>query len=298
MKKIFVTGATGNQGSATVLELLDHGFDVTALTRNPNSPEAQHLKNKGAHLLQGDLENIDALRPTLQTIDGLYLVLPPVWISSKETDEQEAAMGIQILEVAKECGVNFVVYSSVMASDKQATFRPKFKFSIEQYLWASGLKGVVLRPASFMENLLLPSFGLGEGKFINPLPEDRAIPYVATKDIGTFARIVFQNPKQFEGKTIDLGSDLYTPKQILQLLESKLNQSIEFIEVPQELLYQQSKTFAQLVEMIEKEGYDPIDYSLINQWMPSLTTFDQWMDEVGTKNIRALQHKTSNISKQ
>jgi len=291
MKKILVTGATGKQGSATVIELLNHGFGVTALTRNPNSEEAMRLKNRGAHLLQGDLNSVDILRQTLLNMDGLYLVLPPVWVSSIETDEQEAALGIQILQLAKECDVDFVVYSSVLASDKQATFRPKFKYSIEQYLWNSGLKGTVIRPASFMENLLLPSFGLGEGKFINPLPEDRAIPYVATQDIGVFARIIFQNQRQFVGKTIDLGSDVFTPKQILYLLESKLGQSIEFVQVPLEILYQQSKTFAQLVEMIAKEGYDTIDYNFIKQWMPKLTTFDQWMDEMGTETIKELQYK-------
>ena len=289
MKTILVTGATGKQGSATVYELLKNNFKVFALTRNPQSAEADNLEKAGAVLVKGDLENIDALSDLFKQIDGLYLVLPPVWVSSKETDEKEAALGIKAIKFAEEHGVKFVLYSSVLGSDKQDLFRPKFKFTIEKYLFASKLKGAVIRPASFMENLLLPSFGLGEGKFINPLPEEKAISWVSTNDIGSFARIIFQNHKAFHGKTVDFGGDLFTPKQVLNLLQKKLNQPIDFLQVPLEVLYQQSATFARLVEMIDKEGYDPIDYEFIASWMPKLTGFEQWMDETGIQKIKELR---------
>ena len=291
MKRILVTGATGKQGSAAVYELLKNNFEVFALTRNPQSSEADNLKKAGAILVKGDLEDIEGLSDIFKKVDGLFLVLPPVWVSSKETDEKEAEIGIQAIKFAEEQGVKFVLYSSVLGSDKQDLFRPKFKFTIEKHLLESNLQGAVIRPASFMENLLLPSFGLGESKFINPLPEEKAIPWVATSDIGTFARIIFQNYKEFNGKTVDFGGELFTPKQVLKLLEEKLNQPINFVQVPLEVLYQQSETFAKLVEMIDKEGYDPIDYKFISSWMPKLTGFEQWMDEIGIKKIMELRSK-------
>ncbi|WP_293946207.1 MULTISPECIES: NmrA family NAD(P)-binding protein [unclassified Sphingobacterium] len=289
MKKILITGATGKQGSALAYELLKNNFEVFALTRNPQSLQAFSLQKAGAVLVKGDLEDVEGLRDILRKVDGLYLVLPPVWVSNKETDQKEAEIGIRAIRLAKEQGVKFVLYSSVLGSDKQDSFRPKFKFTIEKYLLDSGLHGAVIRPATFMENLLLPSFGLGEDKFINPLPEDKAISWVATNDIGTFARIIFQNYKEFDGKTIDFGGELYTPKQILQLLEAKLEQAINFVQIPLDILYQQSETFAKLVEMIDREGYDPIDYELISSWMPKLTRFEQWLDETGIKKIKELQ---------
>jgi len=293
MKKILVTGATGKQGSATAYELLKNNFEVYALTRNPHSAEAVNLEKAGAILVKGDLENIEGLSDIFKKVDGLYLVLPPVWVSSIETDEKEAEIGIQTIKLAEEQGVKFILYSSVLGSDKQDLFRPKFKFTIEKHLLESNLSGAVIRPASFMENLLLPSFGLGDGKFINPLPEEKAISWVATNDIGTFARIIFQNHTEFSGKTIDFGGDLFTPKQVLKLLEEKLNQPIDFVQLPLEALYQQSETFAKLVEMIDKEGYDPIDYILISSWMPKLTGFGQWMDEIGIRKIKELHYKNN-----
>ena len=293
MKKILVTGATGKQGSATAYELLKNNFEVYALTRNPHSIEAVNLEKVGAILVKGDLENIEGLSDIFKKVDGLYLVLPPVWVSSIETDEKEAEIGIQTIKLAEKQGIKFVVYSSVLGSDKQDLFRPKFKFTIEKHLLESNLQGAVIRPASFMENLLLPSFGLGQGKFINPLPEEKAISWVATNDIGTFVRIMFQNHKEFNGKTVNFGGDLLTPKQVLKLLQEKLKQPIDFVQVPLEALYQQSETFAKLVEMIDKEGYDPIDYKFISSWMPKMTGFGQWMDEIGIRKIKELHYKNN-----
>mgnify|MGYP003575850444 CR=1 FL=1 len=289
MKRILVTAATGKQGSAAAYELLKNNFEVFALTRNPQSAKALDLKKAGAVLVKGDLEGIEDLRDIFKKVDGLYLVLPPVWVSSRESDEKEAETGIRTIKLAEEQGVKFVLYSSVLGSDKQNLFRPKFKFTIEKYLLESSLQGAVIRPASFMENLLLPSFGLGEGKFINPLPEEKAISWVAADDIGAFARIIFQNYKAFHGKIVDFGGELFTPKQVLKLLEEKLNQPISFIQIPLEVLYQQSETFAKLVEMIDKEDYDPIDYKFISSWMPELTSFQQWMDDIGIKKIKELR---------
>jgi len=294
MKRILVTGATGNQGSATVYELLKNDFEVFALTRDPESQKALNLKDAGAVLVKGELEDTDVLREVFQKIDGLFLVLPGVWVSSKETDEQEADLGIQTLKLAVEQGVKFVLYSSVMASDKQDRFRPRFKFTIEKYLLQSALQGAVIRPASFMENLLLPSFGLGDNKFINPLPEETAISWITTKDIGTFARIIFQNYPDFNGRTIDFGGELFTPRQVLKLLHDKLGRPIEFVQVPLEMLYQQSETFAKLVEMVATEGYDPIDFDLISHWLPKLTSFEEWLDDKGVEKINKL-HSSNNL---
>lgn len=110
MKKILVTGATGKQGSATAYELLKNNFEVYALTRNPHSPEALNLEKAGAFLVKGDLEDIEGLREIFKKVDGLYLVLPPVWVSTIETDEKEADTGIQAINLAKEQGVEFVLY--------------------------------------------------------------------------------------------------------------------------------------------------------------------------------------------
>jgi len=102
IKSILVTGATGQQGGATVNELLAHGFIVSALTRNIDSPAAQQLANKGAKLVEGDWSNLDSFASALETIDAVYMVLPPTWNMSEEEDNKEADLGIAFIDLMKQ----------------------------------------------------------------------------------------------------------------------------------------------------------------------------------------------------
>ena len=55
MPRVLVTGATGQQGGATVAALLAKGgFEIFALSRTPDSPKAKSLAGKGVKVLQGD----------------------------------------------------------------------------------------------------------------------------------------------------------------------------------------------------------------------------------------------------
>lgn len=62
---VLITGATGKQGSAVVKSLLQakSDFTILAVTRNPNSPAAQELKNTSPNILlvQGDLNDASAI---------------------------------------------------------------------------------------------------------------------------------------------------------------------------------------------------------------------------------------------
>jgi uncharacterized protein YbjT (DUF2867 family) len=67
---ILVCGATGSQGGAVARSLLDRGFRVRALTREPQKPEAQALAEQGAEVVQGDMEDRSAMDQVL--VEGIY----------------------------------------------------------------------------------------------------------------------------------------------------------------------------------------------------------------------------------
>jgi uncharacterized protein YbjT (DUF2867 family) len=69
-KVMLVTGATGQQGGATVRHLLAQGWSVRALTRDLNSPPAQALGEAGAEVVQGDLDDRTSLDLALSGIPG------------------------------------------------------------------------------------------------------------------------------------------------------------------------------------------------------------------------------------
>lgn len=66
---VFVTGASGWIGSATVTELLDAGHTITGLARSDASAAA--LTAKGAAVLRGDLGDLDLIRSGAEAAEGV-----------------------------------------------------------------------------------------------------------------------------------------------------------------------------------------------------------------------------------
>lgn len=66
---VFVTGASGWIGSATVTELLEAGHDVTGLARSERS--AAKLRDRGVEVVRGDLEDLDTLKKAAAAADGV-----------------------------------------------------------------------------------------------------------------------------------------------------------------------------------------------------------------------------------
>ena len=85
--RIFVTGASGWIGSATVPELIGAGHQVLGLARSDASAKA--VAGMGAEVLHGDLDDIEVLRAGALASDGvihLAFVVPSVSEVATRTD--------------------------------------------------------------------------------------------------------------------------------------------------------------------------------------------------------------------
>jgi len=67
--RIFVTGASGWIGSASIRELLDHGHTVVGLARSDESARA--VVELGADVIRGDLDDLASLRAGAEDADGV-----------------------------------------------------------------------------------------------------------------------------------------------------------------------------------------------------------------------------------
>jgi uncharacterized protein YbjT (DUF2867 family) len=134
---ILVCGATGKQGGAVARSLLERGFRVRALTRDPQKPEAQALAEQGAEVVQGDMEDRSAVDQVL--VEGAYGVfsVQNFWETGYDGEVQQ---GKTVADAARAAGVDHFVYSSVGSAHRQ-TGIPHFesKWEIEEHVRQIGL---------------------------------------------------------------------------------------------------------------------------------------------------------------
>lgn len=172
---VLVFGATGQQGGSVARALLHRGWQVRALVRDPFSAGAAALAARGAELVVGTFEDRAAMRSAMAGVDGVFSVQPSS-PGGTVTDEQEVRYGITIADLAVECGVKHLVYSSGSATGETPTGVAHYdtKAEIERHIRRLPLAATIVRPATFMELLVMPGFGLDKGRFqFFMLPEGR-----------------------------------------------------------------------------------------------------------------------------
>ena len=152
---VLVIGATGQQGGAAAGALLRRGRAVRALVRDPGKPAARQLRDAGASLVTGDLDDLASVRAALRSCYGVFLVLT-MMSGHQITQEGVAAeqrRGQAVAELAREAGIAHLVYSSIRGAGQHTGIpHVESKARIEERIAALGLPATILRPASFMDN--------------------------------------------------------------------------------------------------------------------------------------------------
>src|ERR671918_685388 len=271
-RKILVTGATGQQGGSLARLLLQKKHKVYALTRNTQSAAAQDLRNKGANVVRGDLDDSDSLERAVKDVQSIFLMGTPF----EDGTEGETRRGKLMADIAKENKVEHLVYSSVANADKN-TGIPHFesKYKVEQHIKNLGIPYSIVGPTFFMENLLGP--GLQQGQLALPLSSSTVLQQSALQNIAEFSALVLERREPFLGKRIDIASDEVTGEQATNILSNVLGYKIRYVPVPLEQVYQGNEDMARMYEWDEKVGTG-IDISALHQEYPEVNwlTFRDW----------------------
>ena len=148
---ILVVGATGVLGQKTARLLLADGHQVRAMTRAVG--RASDLAQQGAEVIAGDLIDPDSLARACRGVDRMFVAAHSFlgrgrYASAAVDDRGHRAL----IDAARLQGIKRFVYTSVLgASPIHPVDFCRTKYAIEQYLQASGLEHVILRPSAFME---------------------------------------------------------------------------------------------------------------------------------------------------
>ncbi len=229
-KIVFVTGATGRQGSAAAMYLSQAGFQVRALTRNPGSRKAESLKEFDIEVVKGDLNVVDSYRNYLKDAHGLFSVQ-----TYENGIKRELDQGLALARVAKEEGIKHFVYSSVILVDlHEGVPHLQTKFEIENFIRSSGIPFTILRPASFFENFLIPQVkkGIHKGKLVQPMEQNTVLQYVSVVDIGKAVAQVFHGAEKYHGKIIPVASEQLTTQQVAERFSQVLQKPVKYEKLP------------------------------------------------------------------
>ncbi|OUD02674.1 NmrA/HSCARG family protein [Streptomyces swartbergensis] len=263
---ILVIGATGNQGGATARELVSRGRTVHALVRDPGKAEARQLEDLGVVLVQGDMDDEEALRRAMEGVHGVFSVQPLGW--DPEALAAEVRQGKAVADACRAAGVAHLVYSSVGGAERSTRIDHfETKAEIEQHIRGLGLPATVLRPVFFMNNLLHFADAEGERLLALPAKPEKPIQLIASDDIGFFAATAFDEPDTYLGRQIELAGDEVTFPEIAKIYERVTGVPTRFEPQPIE---------DRMFEWFAEDGYQA-DIPALRKVHPGLLTFEQYL---------------------
>ncbi|MEW5300435.1 MAG: hypothetical protein WDW36_003365 [Sanguina aurantia] len=218
---ILVTGSTGAIGTQVVNGLVAKHATVHALTRHPEKAKLP----EGVRAVAGEMTDVDSMRAALKGIDTLFLLNAVV--------ADEVTQALITLNLAREAGIQRIVYFSVQNSDA-FTDVPHFtgKYTVERAIEQFNLPATVLRPSYFMQNDAMMRGAIEHGVYPMPLG-DLGVSMVDTRDIAEVAVASLlrreQSPVPLPREVIELvGPDAITGRDAAALWSGLLGKPVNY----------------------------------------------------------------------
>jgi len=279
---VLVAGATGRQGGAVVRHMLPKGWRLRALTRNPKSYAARQLAEKGVELAEGDMDDPASLERAARGVYGIYSV-QDFWTVGARREVQQ---GKNLVDVAKKAGVEHFVYSSVGGAERNTGITHwETKWVVEKHVRSLNLPVTILRPASFMETYHITEveIGLLKGKLADPIRGDKPYQTIATDDIGAFAALAFERPKDFIGLDLEIAGSELTNIDAAKVFSRVLNRPVKFQKLPLPIVrLVLGKEFYEMFHWFNSKGYQANIPELRRRYPEvRLHSLEDWLREDG-----------------
>ncbi len=222
-----MTGATGTVGREVAWALV--GLPGVELRLGMRAPSAAGPWPADVEKVRFDLDEESTLGPALDGVASIFFVSPLV--------EHQVTQGIRLLEAARAAGVTQCVRLSSRATgwDDVCVLR-RWHREIESAIVASGLGYTMLRPCSFMQNLLGAPLARARetGVLSIPLGEGR-IPFVDAHDLGEAAARCLLDPAEHAGRTYVLtGGRALSGHELADAMAHALARPVRYVPTAKE----------------------------------------------------------------
>ncbi len=228
-----VTGITGHVGGATAQSLLAKGHKVRALVRDPG--KAADWASQGVELVQGDFSDAATLAAALKGVEGAYLMMPPNFAPQRGFPEAKAIVANYVEALRRTPPPRAVVLSSIGSEKPHGLGLITATHLLEEGLADVTFPIAFIRAGSFFENAipLLPIAAQSGHLYSFYQPVDRAVPSIATRDIGALAAKLLADSSWSGRRLIELGS-AYTPAQLASAMAEVLGRPVIAMPIPRD----------------------------------------------------------------
>jgi len=222
MKKLLITGATGNVGIEilTALKNIEHLLEIYAGVRDTEIGNAK-LENFNIKKINFDFTNNKTFGPALQKIDLLFLLRPP---QLSDVEKYFAPL----IEIATLSQVKHIVFLSVQGVEKSRII-PHHK--IEKLIVASNIPYTFLRPAYFMQNFTttLRNDLVNNQRIYLPAGQTK-FTVIDVEDIGSVAAKVLTETQNHLNKSYELtNNEILTFNEMAEKISVGTGKKINFL---------------------------------------------------------------------
>lgn len=265
---VLFCGATGRLSALTSM-LLDRGHRVHAATRDPGSPTARGLRERGAQIARLDFDEPASLTAAMTQVDtvvaaGTAHAAGPVG---------DLRHGRNIVDAARAAGVGRLVYLTVAGADRE-TGVPVMdsKHAVERHIRDSGVAHTIVSPVYFMENLWSTwnTAVLAAGRLPTPVSRSRSLQQVPIADVLAFTVHVLEAGDAVLGERVEIASDEISADQAAEVVSRLLGRRVMVADPP-------TVPTNPLFAWLERVGTQ-VDIPALRRQYPALRwhTFAEW----------------------
>ena len=303
-KIIAVVGATGAQGGGLARAALadpDGGFAVRALTRDPSKDAAVALADRGAEVVQADLDDEASLRAAFEGAYGAYCVTN-FWEHFSGDKEVEQAGNLS--RAAAAAGIEHAIWSTFedtrtwvpLDDDRMPTLQEHYKVAhfdakaeSNHFFTDLGVPTTFLLTSAYFENFIFFGWGPARGEdgvlAVTFPMGDKKLPMIGVEDIGKCAYAIFKAGAEYVGKTVGIAGDDPTGTQIAAAFANALGEEVRYNDVPADVYRSFGFPGADDIGNMFQFKRDFNDYycgardlGLVRELNPSVQSFETWLE--------------------
>lgn len=232
MQKILVIGGSGMLGKPTALELIRAGFDVSLFGRDVEKMQALF---PNIPVFKGDVFDRQSLMKAMKGHKSIYVSLS-VLPHSKKNERQPEKEGVEnIVEAAKQSGINRIGYLSSLIKNYQGMNGFNWwAFDIKQNavdrIKASGLNYSIFYPSTFMETI---DKQMMQGNRVMLLGKSE-VPmwFIAAKDYGIQVAWAFKKAGDQNQEYVMQGLEPFTADQAAKVFTENVKSKLKIVQAP------------------------------------------------------------------